>query len=260
MQHHFIMLIAGLGAAALSGSALAGTTLTYKSRDGETGMVYSIAGQKVRQEDRAGDATVLYDASTKAITMIDHGEKTYTVITEETRQQMQQQVTEARQQSMKALENSVSGLPAGAQDKILKGTQAGVEAGQKGLSKGMETRVERTGETDTVNGYECEVIRLGVMFSHSEICLADNAEVGMPANAAAAMKEMNQGMRELGGSLMRGLGASMPGGPDLEGVSVRMTGDGTTYVLSDLSTGDVDPAAFDVPDGYEKQEIMAEGH
>ncbi len=260
MRHRFIMLIAGLGTAALSCNALAGTTLTYKSRDGETGMVYSIDNGKVSQEDRAGDATMLYDASTKTITMIDHGEKTYTVVTDEARQRMQQQVSDARKQSMDALKDHVSGLPAGARDKILKGTQAGVEAGQKGLSKGMETRVERTGRVETVNGYECEVIRLGVMFSSSEVCFADNAEVGMPASAAATMKKMNQGIRELGGSIMQGLGASMPGGPDLEGVAVRITGDGTTWILSDLSTGDVDPAAFAVPDGYEKQEIMAEGN
>ncbi len=259
MRHRFIMLIAGLGAAALSGTALAGTTLTYTSRSGDTGMVYSIDGPRVSQENRAGNATMLYDASTKTITTIDHGEKTYTVITEEARKRMQQQITDARKQSMEALENSVSGLPAGARDKILKGTQAGVEAGQKGLSKGMETRVERTGRIETVNGYECEVIRLGVMFSSSEICIADNAEVGMPASAATTMEKMNQGMRELGGSVMQGLGASMPGGPGLEGVAVRITSDGTTYVLSDLSTGDVDPAAFEVPDGYEKQEIMGEG-
>ncbi len=260
MRHRFIMLIAGLGTAALSGNALAGTTLTYTSRDGETGMVYSIADDKVSQENRAGSATMLYDASTKTITMIDHEEKTYTEVTEEARERMQQQITDARKQSMDALENHVSGLPTEARDKILKGTQAGVEAGQKGLSKGMETRVERTGRMETVNGYECEVIRLGVMFSRSEICFADNSEVGMPASAMATMKKMNQGMRELSGSLMQGLGATMPGGPDLEGVAVRMTGDGTTYTLSDLSTGDVNPAAFAVPDGYEKQEIMAAGN
>lgn len=259
MQHRFIMLIAGLGAAALSGGVLADTTLTYNSRDGETGMVYSIANQKVSQENRAREATMLYDASTKTITMIDHEEKTWTEVTEETRRRMQQQISDARQQSMKALEEHVSGLPAGARDKILKGTQAGVEAGQKGLSKGMETRVDRTGRMETVNGYECEVIRLGVMFSSSEICLAGNAEAGMPASAAATMEKMNESMRELGGSVLQGLGAGMPGGPGLEGVAVRITSDGTTYILSDLGTGDVDPAAFEVPDGYEKQEIMAEG-
>lgn len=261
MQRGFVILIAGLGMAALSGGALAGTTLTYKSRDGQTGMVYSIADQKISHENRARDATMLYDTSTKTITMIDHGEKTYTEITEATRQRMQQQMSAAREQSMEALEGQLSDLPAEAREKILKGTQAGVEAGQKGLSRGMETRVERTGEMDTVNGYECEMIRLGVMFSSSHICLADNAEVGMPASAAAAMKKMNQGMREVSGSVMQGLGANMPGGPGLEGVAVRITSDdGTTYVLSDLSTGDVDPVAFEVPDGYEKQEIMAGGN
>lgn len=259
MHHRFIMLVAGLGVTALSGTALAGTTLTYKSRDGETGMVYSIDDQRVSQESRAGNATFLYDASTKTITTIDHGEKTYTVITEEARERMQQQITDARKQSMEAMEDSVAGLPAGAREKILKGTQAGVGAGQKGLSKGMETRVERTGRMETVNGYECEVIRLGVMFSNSEICFADNAEVGMPESAASTMKRMGQGMRELSGSVMQGLGSSMPGGPDLEGVAVRITSDGTTYILDDLGTGDVDPAAFEVPDGYEKQEFMGEG-
>lgn len=256
MQHRFIMLIAGLCTTAISGSALADTTLTYKSRDGETGMVYAIADQKVSQESRDQNATVLYDVATKTITMIDHDEKTYTVMTPETRARLQQQMTDARKQSMEALQDQVSGLPKGARDKILKGTQAGVEAGQKGLSKGMETRVERTGRMETVNGYECEVIRLGVMFSSSEVCFADNDEVGMPASAAATMQAMNQGMREISGSVIQGLGASMPGGPDLEGVAVRITSDGTTYTLSDLSTGDADPAAFEVPAGYEKQDIM----
>lgn len=256
MRHRFIMLIAGLGAAAVSGSALADTTLTYKSRDGATGMVYSIAGEKVSQDSRDQNATVLYDVSTKAITMIDHDEKTYSVITAETRARLQQQMTDARKQSMDALKNQVSGLPKETREKILKGTQSGVEAGQKGLSKGMETRVERTGKMETVNGYECEVIRIGVMFSSSEVCIADNAEVGMPASAAATMQEMSQGVREISGSVMQGLGASMPGGPDLEGVAVRITSDGTTYTLSELDTGDADPAAFEVPAGYEKQEIM----
>ncbi len=100
-----------------------------------------------------------------------------------------------------------------------------------------------------------EVIRLGVMFSSSEVCFASNAEVGMPANAAATMNEMSQGVREISGSVVQGLGATMPGGPDLEGVAVRITSDGTTYTLTDLSTGDVDPAVFEVPGGYEKQEI-----
>lgn len=257
MEHRFIMLIAGLGAAAVSGSALADATLTYKSRDGETGMVYSIAGERVSHESRDQNATMLYDVSTKAITMIDHDEKTYTVITAETRERLQQQMTDARKQSMEALKNQVSGLPKETREKILKGTQSGVEAGQQGLSKGMETRVERTGKMETVNGYECEVIRIGVMFSSSEVCIADNAEVGMPASAAATMQEMSEGVREISGSVMQGLGASMPGGPELEGVAVRITSDGTTYTLSDLSTGDVDPAAFEVPGGYEKQEVTA---
>jgi len=259
MHHRFIILIAGIGAAALSGVALAGTTLTYDSNDGETGMVYSIADSKASMENRAQNATMLYDASTKTITMIDHEEKTYTVITEEARQRMQQQMTAARDQSMQLMKEQLAGLPEGAREKILKGTQAGVQAGQKGLSKGMETRVERTGRMDTVNGYECEMIRISVMTSTSFICIADNAEVGMPASAAATMKQMNEDMRAIAGSVMSGLGANMPGGPDLEGVAVRMTSDGTTYTLTDLSTGDVDPAVFEVPAGFEKQEIMTGG-
>lgn len=259
MHHRFIILLAGLGVATLSGGALADTTLTYSSRDGETGMVYSITDSKASMESRVQNATMLYDASTKTITMIDHDEKTYTVITEEARQQMQEQMAAARDQSMQAMKDQLAGLPEGARDKILKGTQAGVAAGQKGLSKGMETRVERTGKMDTVNGYECEMIRVSVMTSTSFICIADNAEVGMPASAAATMKKMNEDMRAIAGSVMQGLGANMPGGPDLEGVAVRMTSDGTTYTLTDLSTGDVDPAVFDVPDGFEKQEIMTGG-
>ncbi|WP_067560609.1 DUF4412 domain-containing protein [Halofilum ochraceum] len=260
MQHRLITLIAGLGVAALSGTALADTTLTYKSRDGETGMVYSIVDDGVSLDNRAAEATMLYDISTKTFTMIDHGEKTYTEVTEEARQQMQQQMTDARKQSMEALKDQIAGLPKEAREKILKGTQAGIGAGQKGLSKGMETRVERTGRMETVNGYECEVVRVGVMFSSSEICLADNAAVGMPASASATMEKMNEGMRELSGSIMQGLGASMPGGPGLEGIAVRITSDGTTWHLSDLSTGNVDPAAFQVPNGYEKQDIMLQGN
>lgn len=260
MHHRFIMLVAGIGAAALSGTALAGATLTYTSRAGDTGMVYSIDGQRVSQDNRAGNTGMLYDASTKTITTIDHSEKTYTVITEETRQRMQEQITEARKQSMKAMEESVAHLPKSARDKILKGTQAGVSAGQSGLSKGVEVRVERTGRMDTVNGYECEIVHIAVMFSSSETCLADYAEVGMPADAAATMGKMNEGMRELGGSVMQGLGASMSAGPEIEGIAVRITTDGTTYVLSDLSTGAVDSAAFAVPDGYKQQELMAEGN
>jgi hypothetical protein len=259
MRHAFTLLITGLAALGLSGHALAGTTLTYKSRDGDVGAVYSVTDRKLSSDSRSENATMLYDASTETITMIDHDERTYTVVTREALERVEQQMAEARKMQNEALKDSVAGLPKDMQEKILAGTQKGIQAGQTGLSKGMETRVERTGETDTVNGYDCEVIRLGVMFSSSEICLASNDEVGMPADAAATMKEMNEAMRRLSGSFMKGLGAKLPGGPGLDGVAVRTTNGSQTYILDELRTGDIDPAVFAVPDGYEKQELMTDG-
>ena len=259
MRRKAICVVTAVGATALAGGAVAGTTLTYETPDGATGMTYSITADRLSMDSPARDSTIIYDVAADRMTTVDHGERTYTVITAETRAQMEKQISDAQRAQMQAMEDSVEHLPPEAREKILAATKSGVSAGQKGLSEGMKTRVNRTGRIETVNGYECEVIRLRVMMGSSEICLASNAEVGMPAEAAAAMKKMSQGMRQLSGSIMRGLGSTMPGGPGLEGVAVRIRSGGETYVLSDLSTGSVDASKFAVPDGYEEQELMTQG-
>lgn len=258
MRRNAISLIAVLGAAALPGGALAGTTLVYETPDGATGMTYSITEDRVSMDNPPQGSTIIYDVKADRMTMVNHDERTYTVVTAEAREKMEKQLSDARSAQMKAMEESVSHLPPETREKILEGTKSGISAGQKGLSEGMKTRVDRTGETDTVNGFDCEVVRMRVMMSSSEICLASHSEVGMPADAAASMKRMAEGMRKLGGSVMKGLGSSMPGGPGLEGVAVRIRNSDNTHVLSDVSTGSVDAGKFAVPDDYEEQEIMTQ--
>lgn len=238
-------------------AAMADTTLHYTAADGSGERVYEFKGDRMRVNNDDQNTTMIYDRSADAMTLIDHDDRSYAVVTAETRKQVRQSMSDAQQQAMQDMRERLSKLPADQRKAIMDSMKKGLHAGGTGLSKAMEVHVEKTGETATVNGYHCEIIVTRVANSRTRACVASNEEVGMPANVSATMAALSESVRKLSGGLLQGLGASLPTAPEMGGTAVRTrSNDETTYTLSELGTEPVPASAFQVPDGYEKQEMQ----
>ena len=221
--------------------------LHYRDANGQPVSDVYVRNGQVRMERSADGVAMLVDTSDGSMTMIDHRQRTYTVMDRDTMSRMRAQMEQMRAQ----MQQQLAALPE-QQRKMMEQQMGGAMGG------GAPPEFRKTGERRSVEGRECSVVE-GTMGGRTlfTACVVPAAALDLPPADAATLEAYARVMSDNAGG-MRGGGAPPMA---MEGVPVASTDPrtGREETLSSIETGDVDAAQFAVPAGYVEQKMPAPG-
>jgi hypothetical protein len=256
--------MAALAAGSLLGAmaASAGTKLTVESQrvgvsQGSPRRVATqVDGDRMRVDGADGRHTVLYDAGSGTVLVLDHRDRTY----HELDQKSVVAVAERMQQAGSEVRNRLQSLPQEqreAAERLLEQT-LGISARQV-----PEVKIHPTEELDQVEGTRCReymVMRDGVRVATA--CTAAFADLGVSSASLAPVRAMGRFAGEVGRLLPGGVSDAGLDAfqwlQEVDGLPVRVrnwsgdTIERVTY-LRDVREEPVPAATFALPDGYTRQ-------
>ncbi len=199
--------------------------------------------------DQQGDArgSVLFDAATGTLTVINHADKSYMNLDKATVQGVSEQMKAA----MKQMEAQMANMPPEQREMIMKR--------MPGFAKEKARPVfsaEKAGGTDKVNGIKCRNMRLLKDGKpHTDACVADADALDIPKADFDALSAMFEAMQEMA-SQFSGDNRAMPL-REIGGVPVRSVDVETGEVSEVVSVSDdaLDGTLFEVPADYRLQEM-----
>jgi len=246
----------------VSVAALADTKLeiqhTQSGKPAESQTVMITAGKVRIEQSQTGDTVLLFHQSTNTFYALQNDRKTYMTFDPETAGEMMGQMSEMQKQMMAQLEERMAEIPE-AQREQMKAMMSKMGQPMPEMQEKEPTRYEARGDSGSAGGIDC---RWYDAFEGAkkirELCLAREGAMGMDSSDAATMKAMQSSMQ----SMVERFGNSgmwqddMPGGMP---VRVRHLDDSgnvsSEQVVSNVSHGALDQSLFEVPAGYEKQEM-----
>ena len=199
----------------------------------------------------------------KEFIVVDHGDKSYVLMDEAMVQEMGVKVNAAMEQ-MRA---QLADMPP-EQRAMVEQMMEGQMAGMMGAAvESVPTRVEQMGSGSWQSGPCTEYAIFEGDQKTQQICAAPLAEVEGADEAMAAFKNMAKFINSLAESMPGPLGESMAENPmglinQIDGFPVRTVDyvDGevsSETILSSVEDRDLDPALFDIPVGYTRQDPFA---
>ena len=204
-----------------------------------------------------GSAYMIFDAGANHFTMIDVDRKTYMVFDQE---QIQELVS-MQKRAMEQMEASLANLPAAQREQMRK-MMSGMMGGGKTGAKARPHRYVRSGKTETVAGYDCEVLEVYVGEDRiAEQCVVGQEQLGIPADDYNTMKAMQEFIVELVSQFPVVDEQIMEyGEPGHDEIPVRyshyskMTGT-TSGELRSINLETIDASRFEIPKGYKQQKM-----
>ena len=230
----------------------------------ESVKLYAQSG-KIRMEDvgdtSGQDMSMIFVA--KEFIVVDHGNKSYIVMDEAMVQEMGVKVNAAMEQ-MRA---QLADMPPEQRAMVEQMMQGQMEGMMGSEEEALPTRVEEMGSGSWQSGPCTEYAIFEGEQKTQQICAAPLGEVEGADEAMAAFKNMAKFINSLAESMPGALGESMAENPmglidQIDGFPVRTVDyvDGqvsSETILSTVEGRDLDPALFDVPDGYTQQDPFA---
>ena len=246
----------------VSVAALADTKLEIqhtepgKSATSQTVMI--TAGKARMDQSQAGDTILLFHQSANKFYAIQNDQKSYLVFDPETAGEMMGQASEMQKQMMAQLEERMAEMPE-AQREQMKAMMSKMGQPMPQMQEKEPTRYEARGDSGSAAGIDC---RWYDAFEGAkkirELCLAPRGSLGMDTSDAATMKAMQSSMKSMVDSFGNS-GMFQDDMPDGMPVRVRHLDDNgkvsSEQVVSNVSHGALDQSLFEVPAGYEKQEM-----
>ena len=253
-------------------SAIAGSVVKLESRDHNSNpplsgtVEVSVEGNALRLEGSTPgtneSGSLIYKGDVDELTAIDHQSKQYYVIDQETMDQMIGQVSGAMQQ----MEAALAELPPEQREMA--------ERMMKQRMPQMQPQVQaqtlqKTGETETVNGYECEMYDVMENTRKTrDMCVAPWGSIEGGVEFAEVMVEMadffeamRKGFSKGGADLMGSRSEVFSHMRDIKGFPVRSRGYNTAgklvneSVLISSESRDIDPALFVPPAEYQQSSL-----
>lgn len=240
----------------------AGTVLVFETTRLADGAVLERTelradGSRLRLDTDGGRSSVVYLADRKTVRVLNHGERSYLEVDQQTTANLARGLDRVNQE----LRGRLDGLPASHRDaaeQLLNSTLGpGSEAPQP------EVVVVPTGQSDEVEGRACreyDVLRDGTRVA--DVCKADFADVGVAPETLDALRELSAFLRESLSALapagLRGRSLeALDSFGNLDGVPLRVRAyeSGAPVRQSrvtDLATRALPAADFSIPDGYRK--------
>ncbi len=256
----------------------ADTTMEFDAQGDGLPNEIVIKGNKVLMHSSDGEDMV-YDASQKNTTMIDHERRGYYVMDPQAmvegakamQSQMQGQ-TGAGMQQMQQMQQYMQTLlddPNIPEDqknmyreemaKMMGSAGATPVAPAGSMPALAPMRIESTGESRKISGIKCKmfVVSKGDK-AMEEVCVASRKAAGLPEEDYATLRSMFAFMREMADQSMAAMGVESGGPefPDYGGVPVQIKDldDGSLSTLRNVSTKSVSDSAFSVPAGYRQHD------
>lgn len=259
-------------------SASAGVTVEMEVKDLTTSPpeqeagTMRIEGKLLRIDSAAGGGqktSAIYRGDRRSLLVLDHDQRRYMELDREMVEGLAGQLSAAMQQ----MEERLAELPPeqrAAVQRMMEQQMPGLAAGSAGADAGP-TEIRRTGRRDTVSGIPCayvEAWRGGEKVR--ELCVAGWGDVTAGREALAVFEDMGDFFEEVldtfAEAMPMGRGAlPIPDNPfqdmsRLDGfpVVVRLFEDGEVAretVITRIEETAVDPASFEPPAGYQRQEM-----
>ena len=224
-------------------AALADVTLAYGDAAQQPTYTLSIQGDRLRMEthDDAG-SVVLFDAAKREMTVVDGGRREYLVVDEAAIARIQEQMKQA----------------------LAMAAQFGLSPEKLGLGD-VQERAEavevKTGETKTVAGFECELVRYeidGVV--DGTACVAEPGELGVAADDWRGMQSMFEMLMSMAADIVPvELGSMNLAPPEGIAVEARNADGSDAQVLKSVDDAPIDASMFEIPAGYKAIEIPSLG-
>jgi hypothetical protein len=229
---------------------LADAELTMLDKSDRVDATYRVKDGHVRMESGdEGNVSLLYDAATHGITVLDHDDKRYMHLDAQTAAA----ASEAASDAMRQLEERLANLPPDQREAVRK-----LVPKVEGMSaKVPDVQAERTGETDTVNDTACDLVQVTMDGRPvGEACIASRG-IALSDADQQTLRTMFDDMSRMASSVL-GRGASTGRQfAALGGVPLRWreadTGRVTTTLID--SSAKIDAAIFEIPAGYAEQRI-----
>lgn len=229
---------------------LADTTLEYAG-SGQAPRIIAVAGGKVMMSADAQN-DVLYDASSRTLTMVNHANKTYTRMDEA----RMKQLAAVAKNAMQNIDALMANLPAEQRAQL----QGMMPSGGSGIP---QVSVQNTGRKDTVNGKSCEVWETRMNNAvESEMCVAGQDAVSVSGADMATLRQLFQATSQIAAQAgMSDAGAEWQA---LDGkIPLRIVemagGQRHVYTLKQASSDKVPASRFAVPNGYREQAMALPG-
>ena len=224
----------------------------------------SVEGQLLKIDGSAGshmDGSMIYRGDRRQMVVVNDEDTSYFVIDEEQMRALTAQISEA----MTAMEQALAAVPEGqrAQFEQMMKKRMPVQGAPR-----EPAELKKAGDSETINGYPCvryEVWRGGIRQRELWVTSWENIEGG--EDTAQAFQDMSDFLREMLDSLAQFGGQSF-GDPAFEhlremgGIPVRtreFADDGsieTEATLKSAADRSFEPASFDPPKGYTKQDLF----
>jgi hypothetical protein len=235
-------------------AAVADAQLQMVDKAGAVDGTYQVKAGKVRIESSdAANVTIVYDASTHAMTMLDHGKKTYMRIDAETAASAGAAVSGA----MAAVQKQLEALPP-EQREAMKQYLPQLPGGTTSIPK---FEASPAGRSDTVNGTSCNVVNVSMDGKPlGEACIASQG-VGLSEADQQTLRTMFDDMSKVATAV---LGSGARAGQQyavLGGVPLRWKEADTGRVTEtrvDTKVA-IDAKSFDIPAGYTEEKLPIPG-
>lgn len=208
------------------------------------------------------ESDIVYDGAAKELLIIDHKRKSYVGLGKEQIDKLSQKLTDA----MAQMEQQLANVPP-AQRKMMENM---MKDRMPQLAEQVEVLVSRTGETETIAGYNAEKVEVKTGDTRQELWVVDWADLEGSEQISAGM----EGMSELFSGLMSTLSQS-PMGNMFEGQQANLFGqfkeiggfpvrtreyDASGKLVSELAlkgieSVSIDASEFRAPKGYKRQKM-----
>ncbi len=247
-------LLPGVLLLCIAGPVGADATLTYTTQGGQQGdQTIAIAGDKLRLSvnEGEGEEVLLYNATTDLLTVLDGKAHTYMEMDQQTAADMNNTIQGMQEQIMAQLQAQMATMSP--EERQAMEQMMGQMMGQMGSpAQPPERRIQATDRSETVNGIHCQVFELYEDdIKQQELCMAGREALGLDEAEYHTARGLLSLMEQMGGG-----GQSLAG---LDGLPVRIVDfDGENQRISELSGVNLnpalDPALFQVPEGYVQQD------
>ncbi|MFB9067735.1 DUF4412 domain-containing protein [Pseudofulvimonas gallinarii] len=248
-------LIFALACALPLGSALADARINYRSTEGGGAQMEGllIGHGKVRSD--SGDTSVIFEADSGAMVILDHGKRQFTRIG---RAEMEQ-LGETLGVAMRQMEQAMANVPPEMRERV-RGMMGGAIPGMGGEPM---VKVEDTGRRDSVAGHSCTIYRTRMSGQViNEQCMGDTSVLDglSPADRATldrALAATSRMMEELSNGPLAQFADLSPFKAGM--VPLRVTdlegGRRSTSEFAGIENANLDAGLFAVPSGYREQKL-----
>nr|WP_231371000.1 hypothetical protein [Thioalkalivibrio sp. ALJ16] len=239
-----------------AGTVQADALLHYVDDEGLESQIL-VRGDIVRMElNEAISGTsgyMLFDARNDQLTVVDDQEQTYTALTREVMDQQMRAMTDMVSDLRRQMEH----LPPEVREQLEQ--QLGI--GTEGFEADIRTRA--TGREQTIGDFVCDEYEVLVSGeAQSTVCVAEPEALGLGredfATLGALMErlyELSLSALEAGGPMASQMGASLL--PRVDGIPLEVSErDGITTRLAGISSDELSPQLFTVPDRYESRDLF----